>query len=133
MYAVIWASFFEILVILFQPLGKNVAESLHVLLGIAVLALAYYASTKVRATACPQRIKRIAKTTANFAIAQAVLGIILFALDQFNANSTIQNVFAFFHVAIALTIIAQASSSATSYDMWEEKEFEVPVHQTPAV
>jgi hypothetical protein len=29
----------------------------------------------------------------------------------------------FFHVAIALAIITQASSSATSYDMWEEKEF----------
>jgi len=30
------------------------------------------------------------------------------------------------HVGNALAIITQASSSATAYDMWEEKEFVVP-------
>ena len=27
------------------------------------------------------------------------------------------------HLVVALAIIAQASSAATAYDMWEEKEF----------
>jgi hypothetical protein len=29
----------------------------------------------------------------------------------------------FLHVAVALAIITQAASSATAFDMWEEKEF----------
>lgn len=123
MYGLVWAAFFQILIILFPVFGVNIAVGLHVVVGIIVLSLAYYSFARVRATACPDRIKRITKTTAYLGIAQGVLGILLYASIQFKAGSIIQGVITFVHVATALAIITQASSSATAYDMWEEKEF----------
>jgi hypothetical protein len=123
MYLVIWLTFFEILLVLFPVLGTSVADGLHVLVGIAVVAMALTVSKNVKATACPDRIKRITKATANFSIAQAVLGALIFLAMFLHAGSIIQGFITFLHVGIALAIITQASSSATSYDMWEEKEF----------
>ena len=126
MYNTIWLAFLSILLILFPVFGSTVAEVLHSIVGIALVALTLTVSRQIAATACPARIKRITKTTANLSIAQAVLGVVLFAAIGLNAGSIIQGIISFAHVGIALAIITQASSSATSYDMWEEKEYLEP-------
>jgi len=122
MYGLIWAAFFQILVVLFPALGTSVALGVHLVLGVVVLALAYMIYVQVRVTSCPDRIKRITKATLVFAVVESFLGVALYGAQ--NMNSGLLNDFiSFLHVAVALTIITQASSSATAFDMWEEKEF----------
>jgi hypothetical protein len=124
MYGLIWAAFFQIIIILFQVFGETVALALHVVVGAIVLFLTYYAYARVRATECPDRIKRITKTTAILGVFQGVLGVVLFAAIRFNVGgNALLQVILFLHVANALAIITQAASSATAFDMWEEKEF----------
>jgi hypothetical protein len=107
-------------------LWYNVTIALHDVIGIVVIALASMSFRLVRKASCPDRIKRISKTTAILGGVQGALGVILFALIYFNVNATAQNFVLLIHVVNALAIISQASSSATAFDMWEEKEFEVP-------
>jgi hypothetical protein len=131
MYALIWASFFQIFLIVFllsvpSNLPYNLIIALHIVIGIVVIGLASTAFRLVRKTACPDRIKRISKTTAILGGVQGVLGVILYALIYYNASITLQDIVLLLHVVIALAIIAQASSAATAFDMWEDKEFEVP-------
>jgi hypothetical protein len=133
MYALIWASFFQIFLIVFLlsvlPSAGFLYEAtiaVHVAVGIAVIFLAVTSFRLVNATTCPDRIKRISKTTAILGGVQGLLGVILLALMHFNISTTIQNLVLLLHVVNALAIIAQASSAATAFDMWEEREFEVP-------
>jgi cytochrome b561 len=134
MYAFIWVCLVQILIVMFPVLGTFPTYDVHLVLGIIVLAMAYaiYARTKV--TPCPDRIKRITKTTFGFGIFQAVLGVGLYAALYSGAAPsdfwiTVLN---FLHVAAAIAMITQASSSATAFDMWEEKEFETaPSVATP--
>jgi hypothetical protein len=137
MYLVIWVSFLQVLFILFTPFGTHVGTvgydasiGIHAVLGLAVLALAFQVYRGVMKTGCPDRIKRITKTTRNLAVFQAVLGIALALGYQFSLGLIFTTVISFLHVANALAIITQASSSATGYDMWEEKEFQVPTATT---
>lgn len=123
MYLLIWVAFLQILIILFPVLSSSDTYDLHGVVGIAVVALAMYAYSMVKKTSCPDRIKRISKTTAILGVVQGVLGVILFAGIMMKFNSTFQTVILFLHVVNALAIITQAASSATAYDMWEEKEF----------
>jgi hypothetical protein len=124
MYAIIWLSFFEILLGLFSPFADYVTVAVHAPLGLAVLALAFYISGRVSASSCPERVKRITKATRDFAIFQVLVGL-TFAVALFEKLPSIYlYVIGLIHVATALTIISQASSSATGYDMWEEKEFQ---------
>lgn len=123
MYALIWASFFQIIIILFPALGTNVAVYLHTGFGVVVLFLAGYSFRRVSKTACPPRIKRITKATAILGGVQGILGAILLGMIYFGASPTLQEFVVFLHAVNALAIITQASSSATSYDMWEGKEY----------
>lgn len=126
MYGLIWLAFIEILVVLFPAFDYSVNIVLHGVLGVGILASSFYIQRAVRRTSCPDRIKRITKTTFSLAIFQGVLGLALavgLALSWGSLYSTVIN---FLHVANAIAIITQASSSATAFDMWEEKEFDVP-------
>jgi hypothetical protein len=123
MYGIIWVAFFEIIIILFPFAGQWPTNLLHAGLGAVLLALAYLISKQVKETACPARVKRIAKATLSMSIFQSALGILLFALLVSNIGGLVLGFLQFLHVGVALTIITQASSSATAYDMWEEKEF----------
>lgn len=78
---------------------------------------------RAKTTSCPDRIKRITKATLGFAVFQAILGIALYIALAVNAGGILVDLANFLHVAAALAIITQASSSATAFDMWEEKEF----------
>ncbi len=126
MYLIIWVAFLQILFILFSPLGDMVNLAVHVVIAIAVLGLAYTIYRGVGRTSCPDRIKRITKTTWYLAIFQGVLGIALALGVMLSWGSIYVELVSLLHVANALAIITQASSSATAYDMWEEKEFQVP-------
>ncbi len=71
----------------------------------------------------PARLKRISKATAGFAIFQLVVGLALGAVMHLAPSIPLAlPVLRGMHVVAALTILAQASSTATGYDMWEEKE-----------
>lgn len=87
-----------------------------------ILVLAYYNLVKVKKTNAPDRIKRILKTILGFAAFQAILGILLFINLRY-FSIPLMDYSDFLHLVISLAVIAQASSAATGYDMWEEKEF----------
>ena len=126
MYLIIWVAFFQILFIFFSPLGDMVNLAVHVVIAVAILGLAFVVYRGVGRTSCPARIKRITKTTWYLAIFQGVLGVALEVGIALSWGSIYVGLVSLLHVANALAIITQASSSATAYDMWEEKEFQVP-------
>lgn len=123
MYTIIWLAFFEILLVLFRAFDFTTNIVLHGILGVGILAFAFYIQRSVRRTSCPERIKRITVTTFALAIFQGALGLVLAAAIELSWGSTFVYVIAFLHVATSIAIITQASSSATAFDMWEEKEF----------
>ena len=77
MYAVIWVAFFQILFVLFSPLGDAVNLAVHVVVAVVILGLAFTIYRDVGRTSCPDRIKRITRTTWYLAIFQGVLGMAL--------------------------------------------------------
>jgi hypothetical protein len=129
--------FFQIFLIVFllavvsSASFYNATIGPHVIIGIAVVSLAFASFRMVNKTRCPDRIKRISKATAILAGVQAILGIILFSLIHLNASVSIQNVILLFHVVMPLTIIAQASSAAAPFDIWEEKDLREKRWQSP--
>jgi hypothetical protein len=127
LYLVIWISFLQILIILFPVFGSDTTYELHFVVGVVVVGLTYAAYSRVKKTSCPDRIKRITKATATIAIVQGFLGIVLFLADRLGVGVPFTGFIVFIHAVLAITIITQASSSSTAYDMWEEKEFEAPV------
>ena len=131
MYLLIWAVLLEMVVALFPVRGNGANLDLHTVIGVVVLALALVGYRKVRETSCPDRIKRIARSTAQLAILDAMVGVPLFLSDMAVLGVPFKEVVLFLHFVLAITIIAQASSSATAYDMWEEREFApAPAEQT---
>jgi hypothetical protein len=126
MYGMIWVAFFQIIIVLFPVAGQWATDIVHGGLGVILLFFAYTINKQVKVTSCPARVKRIVAATFRFSILQAVLGAVLFALLLANVGGIALEFVEFLHVAVAITIITQASSSATAYDMWEEKEFAVP-------
>jgi hypothetical protein len=132
MYLIIWVTFIQILFVLFSPFGDTVNLGVHVVIAVVILGLAFNIYRGIARTSCPGRIKRITKTTLYLAIFQGVLGLALAAGIMLSWGSLYTGVVSFIHVANALAIITQASSSATAYDMWEEKEFQVPQTATPS-
>ena len=123
LYLMIWMAFLEFILIFMDSFGWAYLVEIHILLGVIMLALAYNNLVKVKKTDAPDRIKRIVKATAGFVIFQDILGMPLFLNSILNLSLPFTEILDFLHLAIALTIIAQASSVATAYDMWEEKEF----------
>ena len=133
MYLVIWVTFFQILFILFSPLSDMLNLPVHVVIAVVILGLTYTIYRNASRTSCPDRIKRITKTTWYLAILQGVLGIVLVLGVVLSLGSIYVVVASILHVGNALAIITQASSSATAYDMWEEKEFVVPPSPSPSL
>ncbi|MHB1907675.1 MAG: hypothetical protein ACYCQJ_02245 [Nitrososphaerales archaeon] len=128
-YALVWATFAQIFLIVFL---LSVATSgfwftatigLHIVVALLVIALAGFSFRLVSKSGCPNRIKRISKATMILAGVQGVLGVVLYALIRIDASIYAQDFVLLLHIVTALAIFAQASSSATAYDMWEEKEF----------
>jgi len=133
MYLVIWVAFLQIMFILFSPLSDILSLPVHVVIAIVILGLTFSIYRSVSRTSCPDRIKRITKTTWYLAVFQGVLGIVLVLGVVLSFGSIYVEVVSILHVGNALAIITQASSSATAYDMWEEHEFVVPPSQSSSL
>jgi len=127
MYSIIWLVFFEIMLVMFLPVNFTINLAVHSLLGAATLWFSYSIYQRVKQSSCPARIKRITKTTWSLVIFQTALGVILAIGIYLSWGNLFSTILSFLHLGNALAIITQASSSATAFDMWEEKEFLQPV------
>ncbi len=126
LYAMVWLAFLQIVLItvgMYVPDIKIYVVYGHTFLGLVILGLAHYNGTQIKRTEAPSRLKRIVKSTAALATLQIIFGIILFLNAIHIIGIPFIGVVAFFHIVTALAIITQASSVATAYDMWEEKEY----------
>lgn len=122
LYAMVWLAFLQIVIIILPRFTIIVLDA-HVALGLIILALAHYNSAQIKKTNAPNRLKRIAKSTAVLATVQIILGVILYANLRLDVSIPLVSVIGFVHLVIALAIITQASSVATAFDMWEEHEY----------
>jgi hypothetical protein len=129
LYGMVWLTFLQIIVILVPRFTSYLVEA-HVILGILILALAHYDNAQIKKTQAPNRLKRIAKSTAILATIQPVLGIVLWINLRLGVSVPLIDVVSFLHLVTALAIITQASSVATAYDMWEEHEYVSPPQLT---
>ena len=118
----VWLAFLQIVIILLPRFTIYLVDA-HVVLGLAILALAHYDNALIKKTEAPNRLKRIVKSTAVLATFQIILGIILYANLRLSVSIPLVSVISFFHMVVALAIITQAASVATAYDMWEEHEY----------
>ena len=117
----IWLVFLQIIVAVFEFPGS---VYLHVALGFIIVAVAHYHQARIKRMAVPDRIRRIVRSTAQLASAQFFLGIYAFLALELGWGLPIPQVILLLHLVVALAIFSQASSTATAYDMWEEREFE---------
>ena len=123
LYNTFWLAFF-CCVLLPRWMGPYVGLPLHALLGLMMLVITQSNARKLALMSVPDRLKRISKVTAGFAVFQLIAGMALGGIMHWFPNlPVISSVLRGVHVVAALTILAQASSVATAYDMFEEKEF----------
>lgn len=124
LYGTVWIAFFSC-VIMPRWVGAGAGYWLHALLGVTILSLTWWNMHSLRTLPVPARLKRISRVTLGFAVFQlicgAALGVVPSLLPQL---PWMMQVLRIAHVVFALAILAQASSLATAYDMWEEKEFQ---------
>jgi hypothetical protein len=130
LYNTVWLAFFSC-VLIPRWMGSSIGLPIHVLLGLTLLVLSQTNARKLAALPVPSRLKRISKVTAGFAIFQIVTGLALGAVSHLTLHlpGAVRVLYGA-HVACALAILAQTSSVATAYDMWEEKEFEADLSQS---
>ena len=124
LYGTVWLAFFSI-VLLPRWMGAYIGFPIHGLLGLAMLFATVSNARRLASMSVPARLKRISKVTAGFAVFQVVFGAALgVVMHLFPGIPYASPVLQGAHIVCALAILAQASSLATAYDMWEEKEFE---------
>jgi hypothetical protein len=117
LYLLIWLAFAQFLVMAFSQISG--VSYLHFVIGLAVLVLAIMNYRGLKRTSAPNRLKRISRIIPGMAAFDGLLGVPLFLFTEGTVHWAIN----FLHLIISLAIITQASSLATAYDMWEEKEF----------
>ena len=126
LYAMIWIVFIEFLLAM-TPGASSLLIYLHIILGIAIVGLAFYNFSGIRKTRVPGRVKRISQVSFNLSVVVAILGVPLFfdmGREWALMNVSIYGLILFFHVVTAFAIITQAAAVAIAYDMWEDHEFE---------
>lgn len=117
LYAMVWLSFFTILIALFDIIPFH--EYIHALPALAMIVLGFANKATIKNQPCPERIKRIVGATAGLCVGAAVTGILM-AIPQLDF---ISRVFEFLHIMVLVAITTQTGSAATSYDMFGEGEF----------
>lgn len=128
LYAMIWIVLIEFLLAMTRG-GSPVLIYLHVILGVAIVILAFTNFSGLRKTRVPGRVKRIAQACFNISVLVAIFGALIF-FDIGKAwvipliNVSFYGIILFFHVVNSFAIITQAADVAIAYDMWENKEFE---------
>lgn len=127
LYAMIWIVLIEFLLVM-TPGSSSVLIYLHVVLGVAIMGLAFYNFSNIRNTRIAGRVKRIAQASFNISVMVAILGFLLF-FDVGRAwiiplvNVSVYGLILFFHIISAFAIITQAAAVAIAHDMWEDREF----------
>jgi hypothetical protein len=123
LYYTVWLAFFSC-VLISRWMGPYVGTSVHALLGLLLLIATLSNARSLASLPVPARLKRVSKVTAGFAIFQVVGGLVLGVVAHFAPDlPVVPTVLQVTHIVCALAILAQASSVATAFDMWEEKEF----------
>jgi hypothetical protein len=123
LYGTVWLAFFSC-VLIPRWMGPYTGWPIHAVLGIAMLTLTLTNARRLAALPVPPRLKRIGKVTAGFATFQLVCGLAMGTVTYLAPQlPVVPQMLYGFHVICALAILAQSSSMATAYDMWEEKEF----------
>jgi hypothetical protein len=124
LYNTVWLAFF-CCVLIPRWMGAYVGSAVHVLLGLLLVMITISNSRALAALPVPERLKRISKVTAGFAVFQLIGGLAFGAVKHMAPDlPVLPSLLHGVHVVCALAILAQTSSVATAYDMWEEKEFE---------
>jgi hypothetical protein len=123
LYNTVWLAFFSC-VLIPRWMGPLIGLPVHAILGLLMLVLAQSNAKRLVALSVPDRLKRISKVTAGFAAIQVIAGMALGGVIHLAPNLPfVIPALRGIHVVCALTILAQSSSVATAYDMWEEKEY----------
>jgi hypothetical protein len=142
LYLMTWVVFIEFWLAL-TPLAPPVPYYVHAVLGVVIVALAYFNSEALRASTAPGRIKRVARATFSLTLLLAFLGALLFLRVGYDwtvlFGITFWGGIAFLHFVNAVAILTQSSAVAIAFDMWEDKEYlldtapgEVPAPTVPA-
>lgn len=121
LYGMIWLCFATLFVAVFDPIPHK--GYVHGVLGIAVLILAFRNRAVLNKSACPARLKRIAASTSGICVFALLTGVVM-AAPLFREQAWIFYVLKGFHILAIGAILAQTSSVATAYDVWEEREYE---------
>jgi hypothetical protein len=123
LYNTVWLAFFCcVLIPRWIPAPAGIA--VHILLGIAMILLTQSNVRRLDILPVPPRLKRISKATAGLALFQIVIGLAWAAMAHLAPELRIVAILLHgAHIVCAFAILSQASSVATAYDMWEEKEF----------
>jgi hypothetical protein len=124
-YLIIWIVVVEF-VLAMTPQAQPFLSYVHAGLGLLIVLITYWNFEAVRSTTAPARIKRIARITFQLSIVMVFFGFLLLvnvgASWVLVGGLTLWDGIIFLHLLLALAIITQAASTATAYDMWEEKE-----------
>ena len=128
LYAMVWIALIEFLLVM-TPGASSVLIYLHILIGAAIIGLAFYNFSGIRRTRVMGRVKSIAQTSYNLSVTAGISGVLIFfdigktpVIPAINVS--IYGLILFFHVIFAFAIITQAAAIAIAHDMWEDKEFE---------
>lgn len=127
LYLLVWIVLLDFLAAMI-PIWPSVLPWVHLVLGFAVIGIAYGNFRRLRATRVPGRVKRVARIAYQLSVAMAVLGVPLFVDLGASwvlplAGVSVFHALLFFHIVIGFAILAQAAAVAIAYDMWEDREF----------
>ncbi len=123
LYIVIWLTFIQFLLAFAASHLPLWVVDLHFLVGVLVLGFAHWNRATLSKSNAPKRLKRIATATAVLATVQPLLGLPLYLNLRVGVGVPLGVIIQFAHLVNALALLSQSSSTATAYDMWEEKEF----------
>jgi hypothetical protein len=123
LYNTVWLAFFSC-VLIPSWMGPYAGFPVHTLLGLVLLVVTQINVRNLAALPVPARLQRISKVTAGLAIFQIVSGLAIGGVSHLAPHLPFVLVgLRGIHLVCALAILAQTSSVATAYDMWEEREF----------
>ena len=130
LFGFFWFAVLQIVLGVFLVVGPGPAGPvayLHAVVGGAVVVWSFFNVRAVRATRAPGRTKRTVAATLGIAVLLIVVGVLLWFGGGSGAmvlGVSVDVGIGVLHVIGALAIVTQAASTATGFDMWEEREFE---------
>src|SRR3989304_2233685 len=77
LYAMVWVAFIEFLLVM-TPGASSVLIYLHIVIGAAIIGLAFYNFSGIRRTHVMGRVKRIAQTSYNLSVMAGISGVLIF-------------------------------------------------------